>query len=252
MVTHFKSLWYESYLLSLRSLYENLHETEFVNKIKVNDLVLIKNPVKARQHWRLGRVIELIYGSDNKVRTVKLLRGDAKYRQQSVRKLELHSIKNLYPLELSITHNHVADSEIDQNLLNLEVEDLSAEIDEPNTNSADQFAETDEINTNEDLSEINELSANYENLDSDSPGPTLKFTYDLEPEELQSFQGQDAITETLEDNTPEIGPTEPSVNVVNNNEQISNEGSEEPPNVSSRGRVRRPIRRPLDNDFIWE
>ena len=97
-----------------------------------------------------------------------------------MRKLELHSIKNLYPLELSITHNHVADSEIDQNLLNLEVEDLSAEIDEPNTNSADQFAETDEINTNEDLSEINKLSTNYENLDdSNSPGPTLKFTYDL-------------------------------------------------------------------------
>ena len=69
---------------------------------------------------------------------------------------------------------------------------------------------------------------------------------------MQSFQGQGAITETLEDNTPEIGPTEPSVNVVDNNEQISNEGSEEPPNVSSRGRVRRPIRRPLDNDFIWE
>ena len=54
MITHFKSLWYESYLLSLRSLYKNLHETEFVNKIKVNDLVLIKNPVKARQYWRLG------------------------------------------------------------------------------------------------------------------------------------------------------------------------------------------------------
>lgn len=255
MVSHFKSLWYESYLLSLRSLYKNLHETDFVNKIRVNDLVLIKNPVKARQHWRLGRVIELVYGSDNKVRTVKLLRGDAKYRQQSVRKLELHSIKNLYPLELSITHNHVADSEVDQNLLNLEVEDLS-EIDEPNTNS-DQSAETDDINANyEDLSEINDFSYNPENLDdSESRGPTLKFTYDLEPEELQSFQGQDAIAENLEeileDNTPEMGHTEPSVNVVDS-EQISNEGPEEPPNVSSRGRVRRPLRRPLDNDFVWE
>ena len=253
MVSHFKSLWYESYLLSLRSLYKNLHETEFVNKIKVNDLVLIKNPVKARQHWRLGRVIELVYGSDNKVRTVKLLRGDAKYRQQSVRKLELHSIKNLYPLELSITHNHVADSEVDQNLLNLEVEDLSAEIDEPHTNP-DQSAETDEINTNyEDLYEINDFSTNPENFDdSESRGPTLNFMYDLEPEELQSFQGQGAIPENLEDNTPQIGQTEPSVNVIDDNEQISNERSEEPPNVSSRGRVRRPIRRPLDNDFILE
>ena len=90
---------------------------------------------------------------------------------------------------------------------------------------------------------------------SASNGPTLKFTYDLEPEELQSFQDQDAIPENLEDNmednTPEMGYPEPFVNIVDS-EQISNEGSEEPPNVSSRGRVRRPIRRPLDNDFIWE
>ena len=134
----------------------------------------------------------------------------------------------------------------------MEVEDLSAEIDEPNTNS-DQSAETDEINANyDDLSEINEFSSNPENLDdSASNGTTLKFMYDLEPEELQSFQDQDAIPENLEDNTPEMGHPEPSVNVVDS-EQISNEGSEEPPNVSSRGRVRRPIRRPLDNDFIWE
>ena len=87
--------------------------------------------------------------------------------------------------------------------------------------------------------------------DSESRGPTLKFTYDLEPEELQSFQGQDTIAENLEDNTPEMGHPEPSVNVVDS-EQISNEGTEEPPNVSSRGRVRRPLRRPLDNDFVWE
>ena len=84
MVSHFNGLWFDDYLLSLRSLYKNLHETEFENKIKVNDLVLIKNPVKARQHWCLGRVIQLIHGSDNKVRSVKLLRGDAKYNKVSV------------------------------------------------------------------------------------------------------------------------------------------------------------------------
>ena len=171
-------------------------------------------------------MIQLIYWSDNKVCTVKLLRGDAKYRQ-GVRKLELHSIKNLYPLELSITHNHVADSEVDQNLLNLEVEDLSAEIDEPHANFEDQ----DES----------------ENID-----PTINFNENSEPEEMRSFNDQVAETETLEDNSPSIGPTDPSLNVINEPEQATNEESEGPPNVSSRGRVRRAIRRPLDNDFIWE
>ena len=102
MVSHFNSLWYEDYLLSLRTLYKNLHGAEFINRVKENDLVLIKNPVKSRQHWCLGKIVQLIYGADDKVRSVKLLRGDAKY-ESGIRKLELHSIKNLYPLELNIT-----------------------------------------------------------------------------------------------------------------------------------------------------
>ncbi len=124
MVNHFKDLWYEEYLLSLRSLYRNLYENDYENKIKVNDIVLIKKPAEWRHHWRLGRVVELIFGSDNKVRSAKLLKGDAKYRENE-RKLELHSLSHLYPLELSITHDHVVETEIDQDLLDLEVEDFS-------------------------------------------------------------------------------------------------------------------------------
>ena len=60
-------------------MYKDLHETDFTNQIDVNDLVVIKNPARNRQHRRQGRVIELIHGSDGKVCSVKLLRGDANY-----------------------------------------------------------------------------------------------------------------------------------------------------------------------------
>ena len=102
----FKTLWYEEYLLGMRGLFKDLHETPFVNKVKVNDIVLIKNPAKSRQHWHLGRVLQVYPGSDGQIRSVKLLRGDANY-ERGARRIELHSLKHLYPIELSITHPYV-------------------------------------------------------------------------------------------------------------------------------------------------
>ena len=154
------------------------------------------------------------------MRTVKLLRGDAKYRQ-GVRKLELHSIKNLHPLELSITHNYVVDSTVDQNLLDLEVEDLSNVEDPDSTNLVNLGNEVD------------------------TPGPKLKYTYNLEPEELQAFQDQD-IAEPVEECNSVQGTIELTLSEVN---PTSNERSN---NISSRGRVRKPTRKPLDNEFFWE
>ena len=46
----------------------------------------------------MGKILQIINGFDNKIRTVKL--------KQSNGKIEYHSICNLYPLELS--QNHIA------------------------------------------------------------------------------------------------------------------------------------------------
>ena len=75
---------------------KDIYETEFVNKIKVDDVVLIKVPNKSRPHWVLGRVIELYPGEDGKVRFVKVTRGHDHVQTQA--------ISNLYPLELTLTH----------------------------------------------------------------------------------------------------------------------------------------------------
>ena len=104
----FKRLWYEEYLLSLKESYRNLCDSNFANKIKEGDIVLVKNPAKTRQHWVLGRVIELYPGSDGKVRNVKLLRGDADWEKKGGLKPELHSLQHLFPMELSITHPHTS------------------------------------------------------------------------------------------------------------------------------------------------
>ena len=67
----FRKVWYETYLLGMRQLYKDLHEVKFVNRIRMNEVVLIKDTKKKRQHWLLGRVVELFPGSDGKVRAVK-------------------------------------------------------------------------------------------------------------------------------------------------------------------------------------
>ena len=107
LLENFKDLWFNEYLLGLRDSFKDLHDEKFVNRIKVGDIVLLKNIqpefVKKRQHWSLARILELVHGSDGKVRSVKLLKGTEDYRTRP-RQPEVHPINHLYPLELNITH----------------------------------------------------------------------------------------------------------------------------------------------------
>ena len=93
---NFKKLWYNEYLLSLREHSRNLYQSSWENRIKVGDVVLIKAFNKPRPYWLMGKVMELIMGCDSKVRTVKVKQGNGA--------IEYHSISNLYPLEVSVTH----------------------------------------------------------------------------------------------------------------------------------------------------
>lgn len=230
MVSHFKDLWYEQYLLSLRALYKNLHETDFTNRIKVNDIVLIKNPAKGRHHWRLGRVIELIFGSDNKVRSAKILKGNDKYRTSEERKLELHSLSHLYPLELSITHDHVVETEISQDMLNREVEDLSTLEPQINQNMGESSLgsglDVEDLLSTEEVEDINEAENSF------------RFTQELDPQDLENL------------NSIGVSPPIEAVPVEEINPDLNLNVQQ--PSVSARGRIRRPARRLLDDQFVFD
>ena len=45
ILLNFKRLWYEEYLLSLKESYRNLFDSNFSNKVKEGDIVLVKNRV---------------------------------------------------------------------------------------------------------------------------------------------------------------------------------------------------------------
>ena len=97
IIENFKKLWYESYLLSLREHIRNLYQNSWENRIKVGDIVLIKAINKPRPFWMMGKVLELVIGFDGKIRSFKLKQGNGS--------IEYHSICNLYPMELSVTHS---------------------------------------------------------------------------------------------------------------------------------------------------
>ena len=153
----FISIWYNTYLLSLRSLHRDLHQLNFSNKIKVNDIVVIKNfdprYIKSRQHWKLGRVKELIPGDDGKIRQVKVLKGRDWNKEPP--NIEVHSIRHLYPLELSLTHDHVvANIENDADLITEPIQiieddlELEDEVDENFPENDFAFNEPDKLSTN--------------------------------------------------------------------------------------------------------
>lgn len=93
----YRTRWYEEYLLSLRETSRDLYQTSWKNRVKKDDIVIVRSPVKERAYWQLGIVSELIFGDDGKVRSA--------YVRAPGGKVNHHSIKYLYPLELSLTHS---------------------------------------------------------------------------------------------------------------------------------------------------
>ena len=68
-------------------------------------MVLVKNPAKLRPYWYLSRMLELLEGDDDRVRSVRVRKSDGGIHN--------HSPKHLYPLGLSLIHFHQAGNPLD-------------------------------------------------------------------------------------------------------------------------------------------
>ena len=113
--------------------------------------LFVKHPNKLRPYWLLGRTLELIRGDDDKVRSVKLKRGDGK--------IVIDSLKHLYPLELSLTHNVKFSS--CGNKVNRDFQDVS-------DHSAVIEAEDSDQKVQDDVDSCSEHDLVHENLSSRS------------------------------------------------------------------------------------
>ena len=109
LLDNFKVVWHREYLLSLRDSYKDLRQENFIDKISVGDIVLLRNIkpelLKRRQYWSLARVLTVIRGHDGIARSASVLKVSADYLTRK-REPEVHPISHLYPLELSLTHEY--------------------------------------------------------------------------------------------------------------------------------------------------
>ncbi|CAL4193431.1 unnamed protein product [Meganyctiphanes norvegica] len=119
MLLNFKKLWYEEYLVSLRERFCDLHEVKFENRIKVDDIVLVKGKFKEKKiFWKLGRVQKIYPGDDGKVRSARVKASDGN--------ISLRTINHLFPMELSLTHSHTSKRPNVEEILDLVEEGLSS------------------------------------------------------------------------------------------------------------------------------
>ena len=93
----FRTRWYDEYLTSLRETNRDLYQAKWENLVKVDDVVLVRSPVKDRPFWQMGVVTQLVPGGDGKVRFVNV--------RSPGRQITLYPLKHLFPLELSLTHS---------------------------------------------------------------------------------------------------------------------------------------------------
>ncbi|XP_063543760.1 uncharacterized protein LOC134752112 isoform X2 [Cydia strobilella] len=94
MLNHFKNMFINQYLMSLRERYQHSHKQPRVKSHKepsVGDLVQIKGETSNRNNWKVGKIVQLIRSSDGYCRVAQVKAGNSIFKR---------SIGHLYPLEL--------------------------------------------------------------------------------------------------------------------------------------------------------
>ena len=102
----FWSKWSSSYLQFLTDSHFNLRGREgSVSQVpKENDIVLVKDPLKARYLWKMGRINQIFRGRDGLIRSVEVkLYSPSKDKRFS--ETIKRSPKMVVPLELNLQEN---------------------------------------------------------------------------------------------------------------------------------------------------
>lgn len=97
IIGEYRDMFINQYLLSLRERYKHSPKQPRVkthDEPRVGDIVQIRGEVKNRNNWKVGRISELLHGSDGQCRVAKVKVGDVTFTR---------SIAHLYPLETDDT-----------------------------------------------------------------------------------------------------------------------------------------------------
>ena len=91
-IGQFWKVWQKEYITNLRQ-FHGVKRVKESSNIKLNDVLIIQDEKIPRHLWRLGRVVEILKGRDNRIRGAKLKIGTGS--------LINRPINRLYPLEMN-------------------------------------------------------------------------------------------------------------------------------------------------------
>jgi len=98
LMNHFWLRWRNEYLLELRESHRHSAKKRGkADTVKIGDVVIVHDDDKPRRLWRLGRVVKLIAGSDNRVRGAEIMVKSKSRRPTTMKR----PLKKLYPLEIN-------------------------------------------------------------------------------------------------------------------------------------------------------
>jgi len=133
-LNEFWNLWRNEYLLNLRekSPLVKKRSKNVSTPPKIGDVVLVKEKLP-RGHWRVGRIVKVIKGKDQEIRSARVMVAPNKYLNRAV--------NMLYPIECPDYDEESSDSDVskirnkttnseetDQNINSDEDEDISHDL----------------------------------------------------------------------------------------------------------------------------
>ncbi|XP_047986686.1 uncharacterized protein LOC125226671 [Leguminivora glycinivorella] len=121
ILEEFKRMFIQQYLASLRERYNNSPKQPRVKSLRspqVGDLVQVKSDLKNRNLWKVGKIHELIRGSDGECRVARVKTDDSTLTR---------SVGHLYPLEVEDETPDIEPMAADS----VEVEEVTGEVEVP-------------------------------------------------------------------------------------------------------------------------
>ena len=141
IINHFWERWRLEYLSTLREYHKHKHDKHNRPTIAIDDIVIIEEEYVPRSSWKTAKVIQLLEGSDNKVRGAVLMIPNSK-------NILKRPVNKLYKIESSCK-NIVNDKKYLDNLEKKDIENVN--------NDKGQYSE---ISNEKDLKQIKSDSIN--------------------------------------------------------------------------------------------
>ena len=114
-MNQFTKLWRRDYLLNLRENHDLKTKRESQPKIRVGDIVVVKNDASKRLFWKLAVVDHLLTSADGNVRAANVRVSEPNGNTKLLRR----SVKHLFPIEVrqeqcqETQNNPLAEQQVD-------------------------------------------------------------------------------------------------------------------------------------------